>query len=955
MIYAFGEYEVDTLGLELRRGGERHHVEPQVFDVLVYLLEHRERVVSREELLTQVWGHSYVSQATLSSRLMAARKAIGDSGRAQLLIRTVRGRGYQFVGELGEGDRAPPAEPTAAPSLVARSEELSRLQAELDAAVSGRRRTVFVTGEAGVGKTTLVESFLAQAGGRAPPLVARGFCLEHRGTGEPYMPVLDAVSGLCAGRAGAAALEALRARAPTWLVELPWLLPPAELDEVRQAALGATPERMLRELAGALEALAAKTPLILVLEDLHWSDDSTLDLVSRLARRDEPARLLIVGTYRPGEGSVELLQRELRTRRRCVELGLALLSDESVRQQLETRLGGPALPAALVGLVHRRTDGNPLFVECLVDSWLDRGALHETGDGWELRDEPARLAESIPDTLRDLIEQDLSHLGADDLGVLEAASVVGSSFVAAAVPALDVEERCSRLARDGRLVRLLGEAEWASGELSTQFAFLHDLHREALYDRIPAGRRAGLHREVVDRLERGYGAEAPERAAEIAFHCIEGRDAAAAVEHLREAAEQARRRGGLREAVRHLNDALEQLKAAADLAERERIELSLQTALGPALMVTEGWASPAAETALERAVELSEQLADGPLLSASLYSLATLMEYRGDYPGSEGLTARCLALDRTPPDPSADVVAHELMACSLFHQGHFDRSVEQARRGLALYEPRSVYEGPAAFGEDPAASCNDWAGLALGCLGFLDEAEQRIHAAIEIVDAPEHIYGLASARAHAARLYQLRGEVEGVEREARAALALATEQGFAYQAAVATMLLGWALSAGDREGEGLALMREGLESHRQTGAEMDRPYFLALLAEASIACGDFEAARSALGGALGSTEGGRSFFYEAEIHRLRGELALQGGDDAKAAEAHFRAALGTARRQEARSLELRAALSLARALRAAGRDAEAIEALSPVVDWFPAAHDSADLRNARGLLHEVSR
>ena len=152
--------------------------------------------------------------------------------------------------------------------------------------------------------------------------------------------------------------------------------------------------------------------------------------------------------------------------------------------------------------------------------------------------------------------------------------------------------------------------------------------------------------------------------------------------------------------------------------------------------------------------------------------------------------ARCLALDRSPPDPSADLMAHELMACSLFHQGQFDRAIEQAQRGLALHEPRNLYEGPAAFGEDPVASCNDWAGLALGCLGFLDEAERSINAAISIVDAPEYIYGLASARAHAARLHQLRGEPEGVEREARAALALATEQGFAYQAAAATVLLG---------------------------------------------------------------------------------------------------------------------------------------------------------------------
>ena len=954
MIYAFGDCELDTDRFELRRDGVRHHVEPQVFDVLVYLVEHRERVVSREELLAQVWGTSYVSEATLSSRLMAARKAIGDSGRAQALIRTVKGRGYEFIGELRAGEPPPLAEAATDQPLVARDEELDRLHADLDAAISGERRTVFVTGEAGVGKTTLVESFLERTRDHEQLLVARGFCLEHRGTGEPYMPVLEALSRLCAGRAGAPALEALRARAPTWLLELPWLLAPDEIDDVRRAALGATPERMLRQLAEALEALAAQTPLALVFEDLHWSDDSTLDLLSRLARRDEPARLLIVGTSRPGEGSVEALQRELRVRRRCTELRLQLLSEDGVRRQLETRLGAGELPAALAGAVHRRTEGNPLFVECLVDSWLDRDMLYGAGDGWELRDEPDRLAEGIPESLRDLIEQDLSHLSADDLAVLEAACVVGSSFVAAAIPVLDAEDRCSRLARGGRLIRLLGEAEWGPRQISTQFAFLHDLHREALYDRIPAGRRAGLHREVAHRLEQGYGEGAPERAVEIAFHCIEGRDAPGAVEHLRAAAEQARRRGGLREATRHLNQALDQLKAASGVAEPERVELSLQAALGPALMLTEGWASPEAEAALRRAVELSEQLADAPLLAAALYSLAGLMEYRGDYPGSEELMARCLALERTPPDPSADLMAHELMACSLFHQGEFDRAVEQARQGLALYDPRRLHEGPAAFGEDPAASCNDWAGLALGCLGFLDDAERSINAAIAIVDAPEHIYGLASARAHAARLHQLRGEAEGVEREARAALALATEQGFAYQAAVATMLLGCALSAGERGQEGLGLIHEGLAMHRQTGAEMDRPYFLALLAEAALAAGDLQAARSALDEALGPAAQGRPFFYEAELHRLRGELALRGGGGVDAAEPHYHEAIELARRQGARALELRAALGLVRAQGGPRRDAMAVESLARLVDWFPAEADSADLRAARRLLGDVA-
>jgi DNA-binding winged helix-turn-helix (wHTH) protein/tetratricopeptide (TPR) repeat protein len=958
VIYAFADCELDTERFELRRGGVGHHVEPQVFDVLVYLVEHRDRVVTREELLTQVWGHTYVSEATLSSRLMTARKAIGDSGRSQSLIRTVRGRGYQFVGEVQRGDGGPQPAPASAQrparALIGREEQLSKLESELEAALSSERRTVFVTGEPGVGKTTLVEAFLGQAREAAPLLMGRGFCLDQRGRREPYMPVLEALGRLGGEPAGAPLLEALRTRAPTWLIQLPWLLPPGDVEDVRRAALGATPERMLRELAEALESLTSGTALVLLLEDVHWSDDSTLDLIARLARREEPARLLLVCTYRPGEGPAVLLQRELRVRGRCVELALPFLSREEVHLQLEARLPGGHPSPALAGLVHRRTDGNPLFVEALLDSWLEQGALEQTGGGWAPRAEQNRIADGIPDTLRDLIDQDVSRLSPDDLEVLEAASVVGTTFAAAAVPAPQAEARCSRLARDGRLVLMLGESRWAGGRVSTLFAFIHDLHREVLYRRIPSGRRAELHRELAGLLEAGYGPEAPERAAEIALHSVRGQDAARAVEYLRLAAEQALRRSGYREALGHLGEALEQLKIAGRVAEPDRVELSLQALLGPALAMTEGWSSPGAERALRRAIELSERLGDDRQLAASLYFLAGVMEFRGNHPESEALMARCLAIEQSPPDPSADLEAHELMACSLFHQGKFERAVDHARRGLALFEPGVGYEGPAVVGEHPVVSCHDWAGLALGCLGAFDEAEERITAAIGMADSPGRVHALAYALTHAARLHQLRGDPETVEQESRAALALATEKGFTYRSAVAKMLLGWALAARGESEEGLVLLCDGLEWHRSTGAELDRPYFLGLLAEVSIASGKLEAARSALDEALGPAANGRSFFYEAELHRLRGELELRAGGGLDIAERHFRVGLEVARRQQARALELRAALSLAGAFHAADRDAEAAAALDPLRDWFLAQDGSADLRAARGLHQEVA-
>jgi predicted ATPase len=310
-----------------------------------------------------------------------------------------------------------PAAPAAhRPAPAGRGPELARLRAALAAAVAGRRGGVMVRGEPGVGKSTLVDAFLQEAGA----LAGVGQCIGHRGPGEPYMPVLEALGELARGPAADTVLAALAQRAPTWLVELPWLLDAApDPEAVRLRAQGATRARMLREALEVFDAIGASGPLVLVLEDLHWADDSTLDLLAALLRRRDPARLLVLGTYRPEDAPpVAALVHELGVRGLCEELPLARLAGDAVAAHLGARFPGGPLPDGLADVLSQRTGGNPLFMRNLLDHWLADGTLVESGGALSLTRPRATLEAGIPPTLRAHIRDQLDRLPAEDAEVL---------------------------------------------------------------------------------------------------------------------------------------------------------------------------------------------------------------------------------------------------------------------------------------------------------------------------------------------------------------------------------------------------------------------------------------------------------------------------------------------------------------------------------------------------------
>ncbi len=361
----------------------------------------------------------------------------------------------------------------------------------------------------------------------------------------------------------------------------------------------------------AIDALTAERPLVLWLEDLHWSDASTVELLALLARRREPARLLVIGTYRPvdvivQEHPLRAVKQELQLHGLCAELPLGLLSETQVGEYLTTRFRAPSPASAgegqgeglsaaalrdLAHLIHKRTDGNPLFMVTAVEDLIAQKVLVQNAGQWAVQDELATIETRVPDNLQQLIERQIERLSAEDRRLLEGASVAGLEFSAAAVAAgvetatALVEERCEGLAQQERFLRVQGTADWPDGTVATQYKFLHALYQEVLYARIPAGRRQRLHQRIGEREEHAYGERAREIAAELAVHFEQGREYQRAVHYLQQAGQNASQRSAHIEAVNHLTTGLALLQQLPATPERDRHELTLQMSLGLALMM----------------------------------------------------------------------------------------------------------------------------------------------------------------------------------------------------------------------------------------------------------------------------------------------------------------------------------------------------------------------------------
>jgi predicted ATPase len=791
---------------------------------------------------------------------------------------------------------------------VGRTSELQQLHASAKRAWRGSRQVVFLTGEAGIGKTTLIEAFLASLGQPATssgkqstsaltqltpdshlplpvPWIARGQCTTHYGASEAYLPVLDALQRLCREPGHDRLLAILNQRAPLWLLQMPSLLSPHERGRLQREVRGATPERMLREIAEALEGLTAEVPLVFVLEDLQWSDYATIDFLTFLATRTEPARLLILASYRPEEFNrhshpLKTVTQELFVHGRAQHLPVPLLPPEAIAHYLTIRFPEHAFPPGFADTLHRRTEGNPFFLTSLVEHLHAQGDLAQPDQQWRLIGSLEAFRLETPTNIQDLIEHQIDHLHEQEEEILKAASAVGVDFSTAAaaaglqMPVEVVEEHCEHLARRQQFLRARGAEEWPDGTLAARYQFLHSLYQQFWYTRITAARRVQLHRRIGDRKEQGYGDRALEHAAELAVHFEHGREARRAIHYHRQAAHNAARRFGYREAEHHLTTALALLPQLSDSAEHCRQEIGAQNALGAIYTATHGYAAPEVAQAYGRAAALCQQVEAATEQAPALRGLWAFNLTHAHFQTAHALAQQLLLVAEQTQSSALLLEAERELGQTCYFLGTLPQARHHLEQSVARYDPQLHVDHIFLYGQDPKVVGLAHNARALCLLGHQDHAQRLGQEAIDFARTTAHPYTLALAYYHAAVVAQTQRDWRRTHALADATLALTAEHGFPYWQCSALVLRGWALVQQGQRDEGLAQMQEGLTKYNTTNATLNRPDFLMLLAEAHGARGHEAEGLALLEQALTDTEQSGGNCYHAEMLRLKGVLLL---------------------------------------------------------------------------------
>jgi DNA-binding winged helix-turn-helix (wHTH) protein/tetratricopeptide (TPR) repeat protein len=643
----FLSFRLDVVNQCLWNGEDRVSLTPKAFDVLRYLVEHADRLVTQDEILGALWPETYVNPEVIKKYVLGIRKALGDRHEKPEFIETFPRRGYQFVALVTEGNLAGSSDAGvhAVREIVGREASMAKLDGYLALALKGQRQIVFITGEAGVGKTTLIDEFHQTAARRSNLRVIHGQCVEGFGGKEAYYPVLEAIGQWARDRAaGGHVVHTLAKQAPTWLIQFPSLIKAEQREVLQKEILGATRERMVREICEALESLTAQDPLVVLLEDLHWVDPSTLDFISALARRRGPAKLLWVGTYRPAEviisqGPLRVLKQDLVIHNLSQEIALERLEESDVAAYIAIKFADGNIPTGFANLIHRHSGGNALFMVTILQDMVKKGLISQVNGRWRLTVALEDVDLSVPETLDQLIEMQFQQLSPVEQRVLRSASVAGERFsvwainTTAEIDAGGIEEVCAGLAERLQFIETAGIHELANGQISAHYDFRHSLYREVLYRRLSEVTRSRLHLLLAQRLKAFCDPCEQELATELALHFEGGHDYEQAIHYLLLAAHNAVGRFAYRDCLEILHHAHE-LVLKLTPAVRAEIEVRIFEFMGDAHFAL-GALAQSAQTYAAAATRAQQ----AGLKKAQLHALTSAMYPLGFIGPEEGVAA----------------------------------------------------------------------------------------------------------------------------------------------------------------------------------------------------------------------------------------------------------------------------------------------------------------------------
>jgi predicted ATPase/class 3 adenylate cyclase len=840
--------------------------------------------------------------------------------------------------------------------FVGRDDETRLLWSRWERASDGEGQVLLIVGEAGIGKSRLLRQlrkrlaptphiWLECAGSpyfQNTPLypiadmLQQGFA--QRGDGSDAAKLSELERDL--ERAGLKPAEAVPLVAPMLNLPVDEKYPPLRLSPEQQR------KRLLTTLAGWL--FGAVQPVVMAVEDLHWFDASSLELMQLIIEQGATARVMLVCTARPE------FRAPWTPRAHSTQLTLKRLNARDVRELVANVVAHSVLSGETIDKVVERTGGVPLFVEELTRAVLEKGdakpAVHE-----------------IPATLLDSLMARLDRLGPAK-EVAQIASVIGREFsyqLLAAIsdtPEDDLQGALAKLA-DAELIYTKGISPEAT------YTFKHALIQDAAYGALLKSKRKQVHERVARVLEKQFAYTAETQPELLAHHYTEAALAAWAASYWHKAGQRAAEGSANQEAVAHLSKGLELIETLPDTVERSELELALQTTLGPVLIATKGYAATEVGAAYDRARELCLQAENSSQLPLVVFGLFAFYVVRADHEKALTLGKHLLSLAESTQDRALLVQVHNALGLAFFFQGDFAASREHLERCFDLYDleqHRSLAYSYA--GQDPGVTSCIFSAWAKLTAGYPDQALNRSSDALNLAQQLSHPYSLAYALGIAAAFHQFRKEGELTQDLAAASLAVATEHGFPFWAAFQTILLGWVLVKRGKVDEGLAQISRGMEAYWATGAELLRPYLTGLLADALVEGGSMERGLALLAEALEAVEKTGERFYEAELHRQKGELLLRlHGEGSKLhdftpeqsrsaeIEGCFLKAISVAGRQHAKWFELRAATSLARLWQHQGRIKEAHAMLAEPYSWFTEGFDTSDLKDAKALLEELAR
>ncbi|MFN2425318.1 MAG: AAA family ATPase [Candidatus Binatia bacterium] len=900
-------FRIDLRAERLWHREEAVAMRPKTWAVLRYLAERPGALVTKEEILDAVWSNTAVSEGILNKSITELRLALGDERGDPRFIQTVPRRGFRWVagadvvvhtGAVGAQpaaaaivDEAPsaadagmrPTPPSAADagmlptpsSVVGRELELQALTDGLARAKEGSRRIVFVTGEAGAGKSTLVESFLSRIeGDSSGTLVAHGQCLEAGGQHEPYRPLLEAVERLARQPdVGPAIVSALKTHASSWLRQMPSVGAAAAADETDGSM---TPGRMLREIAMLLEEVSRTRPLVVVLEDAHWADLATTDACNLLARRRDPARLMLIVTLRPADALVAQhpvlsAKTELTSRGLATEIPIALFTPAFVQKYLAERCGGLQLDAELASWIHHQTAGNPLFVRILVDDLIQRGVLASNADGkWKLQQAPEELRRFVPDSLRELVEGQVERLGPVERDVIDAAVVLGSEFAPssiatiAGVPVEQAEETCEGLARRGQVLKRAGRGRDGANR-GEQFAVVHSMVQRILHDRIPSARLRRLHLAAAGLLEREHPGREDTVAVKLALHYAMAGDPAQSLAQLQRAADSIQRIPAPREVIVIREQILDLVERNPGLPGHRRELVVATMNLAEARQLAYAVVDDVTKAVCERVIELAVTAEDGRECFLASMGLFSNRFYTGCYEEARDIGRRLLVSAEIFQHPFMIKSAHFAIAGATYRLGHLDEA--HSHFEACLEHSASSQQ---TYGWDFHLMSMSHLALLAVHRGQPDEARRLVREAETHGRRGGGAPDAAVIPLFAYALALVNDDQEAMVR-VKQSLAQTDRIGAAAWIERARFVHGLLRSRLEPDEDGVRLMKESLARQARNNLYIDRSAYCALLA-AEMQRRGLPGARAIVDEGLSCTERFGERHFETELHRLRDEL-----------------------------------------------------------------------------------